>query len=265
MVKEIVDSGELGRVMFVQATEHMGTWLTADCYLRGWRSQRSVAGPLLLEKCCHDVDIVNWLLGVPCTTVSAIADRTVFVPRDDRPSRCRDCDDNTCVYRAAGVGEDRSVDDVGQDIYITDPNDRCVYNSDKDVADHFTLLARYEGGVHVSFNVTMGAPRGERRIRIAGSCGELSGCAEDNRIEVRPLGGAARVVEPAVTDTGGHYGGDRVLAKAFLDMTADREATTDATVEAGYRSGLICLAADHAARTGAVVDVRTLETNTTSA
>jgi predicted dehydrogenase len=256
-VQELVSSDMLGRVMYLQATEHMGIWLTADCYLRGWRAQRDIAGPLLLEKCCHDIDIVNWVLGRRCEAVGAVTDRTVFVPRSDRPERCSLCDDTACPYRAAGTSAEHAADNTGQEIYVSGANDLCVYNSRKDIADHTTVLARYEGGIHVSFNVTMGVARGERRIRIVGSKAQLSGCAEGNTIVLERLHADARpeTIVPERLGTGGHYGGDAVLARQFVNVARDPGTRIDASVEDGFESGVICLAADEAARTGQTVDV----------
>jgi predicted dehydrogenase len=261
-VRELVSSGALGKVMYLQATEHMGISLTADCYLRGWRAHRDIAGPLLLEKCCHDIDIVNWVLGKRCETVAAVTDRSVFVPRADRPDRCSVCDDTECVYRAAGTSAEHAADHTGQEIYVSDANDRCIYNSDKDIADHTTVLARYEDNIHVSFNVTMGVARGERRIRIVGSKAQLSGCAEDNTIVLERLHEDAKpqAIEPERLGTGGHYGGDAVLARQFVDVVGEPGTAIDASIEDGFESGVVCLAADEAARTGSTVRVQDFRT-----
>lgn len=81
-VKEIIDSGTLGRIISVEANEtlqpaHGGyimrfarhgvvvpsrlRFTRSSC--RNWRRYRDQTGPHILEKCCHDIDILNWLLG----------------------------------------------------------------------------------------------------------------------------------------------------------------------------------------------------------
>ncbi len=249
-LKELMPA--LGDILHLQASEHMGIDLTAYTYLRGWRAQRRIAGPLLLEKCCHDIDIINWLLDRPCEWVTATGSRTVFVPRADRPDRCRVCPDADCVYRHQGT---RPYTDVsGETLYGADDamQDACVYNCAKDIDDHTTLLAEYAGGVQVSFNVTMGVARGERRIRIVGTRGMLAGCAEDNRIEYTPLRRDAqpRFISPESTGTGGHFGGDARLAADFVRLMRDPNAVALPSIPEGYRSGIICLAADASAATG---------------
>ncbi len=249
-IKELMPA--LGDVLHLQASEHMGIDLTAYTYLRGWRAQRQIAGPLLLEKCCHDIDIINWLLDRPCEWVTATGTRTAFVPRDDRPDRCRVCPDADCVYRHHGTRPYIGAD--GETLYGADDamQDACVYNCAKDIDDHTTLLAEYAGGVQVSFNVTMGVARGERRIRIVGTRGMLAGCAEDNRIEYTPLRRDAQpeFISPESTGTGGHFGGDTRLAADFVRIMRDPNAVALPSIPEGYRSGIICLAADASAETG---------------
>lgn len=254
-VKEM--SAELGKILFLQASEHMGIDLTAYCYLRGWRAYRRFAGPLLLEKCCHDIDIINWILDAPCKWVAAAGSRTAFIPRTDRPEKCRACPDPECAYRHYGTRP--YTDAAGERIYGADENaiDWCVYNREKDIDDHTTMLAEYEGGRHVSFNVTMGAARGERRIRIVGTRGVLTGCAEDNAIEFTPLRRDAKpeAVSPGASAPGGHFGGDTLLAAGFIRLIRDPSAKPGPSIPEGYRSGVICLAADAAAASGRRIEM----------
>lgn len=251
----------LGQILSLQASEHMGIDLTAYTYLRGWRAQRRIAGPLLLEKCCHDIDIINWLLDRPCEWVMASGARTVFAPRDHQPDRCRNCPDEVCVYRHRDTRP--SADQSGEKLYGADDSlhDACVYQVAKDIDDHTTLLAEYAGGVHVTFNVTMGVARSERRIRIVGTRGMLAGCAEDNRLEFTPLrkDASVEVITPEATGKGGHFGGDTRLAASFARLLHDPDATISPSIPEGYRSGMICLAADQAARQGAPVKLRDIE------
>jgi len=256
-IKEIVDSGRLGRIQYLHAVEHMGILLTADVYLRGWRAYRKEAGPLLLEKCCHDIDIINWLMGVPCETVSALDDQTVFANDETRPLRCPECGDKGCAYRGEGSISARASAESGVPLYLSGSDDACIYHRGQDISDHTTVLARYQGGVHVTFNVTMGVARGGRWIDIVGSKGKLSGFAEGNTITFTPLGRGAKTetIIPAISHPGRHYGGEFMLAEDFLRICRDPFARSVAGIAEGYESGAICLAADEAARIGQPVEI----------
>jgi predicted dehydrogenase len=61
-IKKILDSGELGRVMNMQLSEHVGMAHFIKAYVRGkWRSEAECGSGLLLAKCCHDTDLMCWL------------------------------------------------------------------------------------------------------------------------------------------------------------------------------------------------------------
>jgi predicted dehydrogenase len=61
----------------------MGMWLVTECDAmqcerprRNWRRHRDQTGPHMLEKCSHDIDILNWLLGAsPTCTWMATRER----------------------------------------------------------------------------------------------------------------------------------------------------------------------------------------------
>ena len=63
LLKGIVDSGRLGRVITVEHRENVSYWHMAHSYVRGnWRSSQ-LESPMILAKCCHDLDILFWILG----------------------------------------------------------------------------------------------------------------------------------------------------------------------------------------------------------
>ena len=58
-VRRLLDEGAVGEVVSVEHLEPVGFWHQAHSYVRGnWRREDE-AGPMLLAKCCHDLD---WLV-----------------------------------------------------------------------------------------------------------------------------------------------------------------------------------------------------------
>jgi predicted dehydrogenase len=70
-MREIITSGRLGQVIDVAHRENVAFWHMAHSYVRGnWRN-REQSSPMILAKCCHDLDILLWLLEDAPTTDTA--------------------------------------------------------------------------------------------------------------------------------------------------------------------------------------------------
>ena len=93
-LKEIVQSGILGEIRAVRHIEQVGYWHQAHSYVRGnWRNA-DTSSPMILAKCCHDMDILLYLLERKCKKVSSFGSLRHFTPAN-RPAeatdRCLDC------------------------------------------------------------------------------------------------------------------------------------------------------------------------------
>jgi len=63
--KLLLEDKVIGDILSVHHTEPVGFWHFAHSYVRGnWRKESSTA-PSLLTKCCHDIDLILWLLCSP--------------------------------------------------------------------------------------------------------------------------------------------------------------------------------------------------------
>lgn len=58
-VKEIIDSGSIGTVMTLSQTENVGYFHYAHSFVRGNWSNSASSSPMILQKCCHDLDIIR--------------------------------------------------------------------------------------------------------------------------------------------------------------------------------------------------------------
>ena len=62
-LKEILDSGDLGRVVAIKHAENIGNFHMAHSFVRGnWRND-TLSSPIIMQKSCHDLDILLWLTG----------------------------------------------------------------------------------------------------------------------------------------------------------------------------------------------------------
>ena len=280
VLKGLLDSGRVGDVVSVQHLEPIGWWHFAHSYVRGHWRREDESSPMLLAKCCHDIDWLAYLIGRPALRVSSFGGLTHFRP-ENRPAgaadRCLDCAaEPDCPYSAPRtylgfVGDpvrrhwplsaltfDPTAEGVRRALR-DGPYGRCVYACDNDAADQQVVTIEYEGGVTASLTATAFTPMGFRKTRIFGSRGFIEGdgvtLAVDDFVT-----GAHEVIDTGdgatATMAGDHGGADRALVDAFVAAVAEHDPSrllSDAhTSLASHR---LVWAAERARRTGTVVSV----------
>ncbi len=92
-VYEIMHSGRLGQIITISHRENVGAWHMAHSYVRGnWRNC-ALSSPMILAKCCHDLDLLYWLTGRPVTRLSSVGSLRHFRRENaphGAPDRCLD-------------------------------------------------------------------------------------------------------------------------------------------------------------------------------
>lgn len=244
-VKRLLDEGAIGRVLAISMTENIGYYHFAHSYVRGnWRNVAE-SGPLILTKCCHDMDCATWMTDSLVSEVSAMGDlyhfRAENAPKG-APKRCLDgCPvEDTCPYyapslylqpKAHGFAAAISVDtslEARRRALEEGPYGRCVYHCDNNCADQHSVMAQFENGVLFDFTVYANTPDISRQIRVIGSDGELTGHFEKSEIQVlRYKGGAGESFDAEIHRPrplgGGHMGGDEGVTENFLRIVAERD------------------------------------------
>ena len=191
-VKEIIDSGELGTIVSIAASEGVMPWHQAHSFVRGHWSVVGKSSPMIISKCCHDTDIVHWLAGRRCQRVASFGSLRHFRPElapPGAPARCTDgCPGaSECPYHAMryttdmrvpwlSMVYDRAQEATPEEIVSwlrSSPWGRCVYRCDNDAVDRQVLAMEFEGGVTGTF--TMTAFENGRHIEVYGTRGVLKG------------------------------------------------------------------------------------------
>jgi predicted dehydrogenase len=89
---DIIQSGRLGEIITVEHRENVVYWHMAHSFVRGnWRNSQ-VESPMILSKCCHDMDILHWNLG-PCARLSSVGSLAHYRRENappGAPERCTD-------------------------------------------------------------------------------------------------------------------------------------------------------------------------------
>ncbi len=110
-MREIIQAGDLGDVVTVSHRENVSWWHMAHSFVRGnWRRE-SDSAPMILAKCCHDLDILVWLLDGHCERLSSVGGLRHYRPEnapEGAPHHCLDgCPvRDTCPYYAPFIYED---------------------------------------------------------------------------------------------------------------------------------------------------------------
>jgi predicted dehydrogenase len=260
----VVEERRLGAIQSIRMAEHVAHWHFTHSYVRGkWCTTRTAA-PLILAKCCHDLDLMSWLVGRRCERVASFGSLVHYRPAnapEGAPSRCTEgCPaEADCLHSAPRFyARDRDSwpwSDVALEpaaearlAALRDgPYGRCVYTADNDVVDRQSVILEFEGGIQGDFLVDGFSARPERTLRVQGTRAELVGSFERGELELRRAG--EREVENVSVDTahGGHGGGDRGLLDHFTDVAA-RDAPDDvlASGRSALESHLIGFAAERA-------------------
>lgn len=283
-VKEIIDSGALGEVMSVQASEGVMPWHQAHSFVRGHWAVVGKSSPMILSKCCHDVDILHWLVGRRCKRVASFGSLEFF--RRERapanvPDRCVDgCPaESECPYSALRYTTDMRfpwltmVYDRAQQATVpeitdwlrTSPWGRCVYRCDNDAVDRQVMVLEFENGVTATF--TMTAFETGRHLEIFGTKGVLKGGETYRKhfgthLVLLPHEGEPSRFTVQAEDGGYelHGGGDAGLVRAFYrEMTALPGQALEAEIASTVHSHVMAFAAEEARVTGRLVDVAAFE------
>ena len=224
--------------MSVDHLEPVGFFHHAHSYVRGnWRRAEET-GPMVLAKCCHDIDWLSFLIGRPCSAVSSFGNLTHLRP-EQRPEgagdRCVACAiEPDCAFSARrlylGMAERGEtgwpVDVVAwpptpenvERALHDGPYGRCVWACDNDVVDHQVVNLEYDGGVTASFTMTAFTRMRERETRIFGTRGELTG--NGARIDVYDFLTRETTRHELGEAAGGHAGGDDGVMAGFVAAAA---------------------------------------------
>jgi len=248
-IRDLVQSGALGRVLSGEASEVLAYGHTSSTFMRGHYRLRSDSGSFILTKCSHDFDILSWILGRKTVRVASFGGLDYFTPRPGVGPLCSQCTvADRCLFDGRKLFRERYR--AGDEL-----TDSCVFLTEKDIVDNQVALLEYEGGLRLTFSVhTLGA-RGRRTLMLVGDAGELSAELERGRIEVRRLGTGDVEVYTVGEDEAGHQGGDARLVEDFLGQLRSGRASPLADVRSGCEAVLVGYAVDVAMRERRIVDI----------
>lgn len=278
-VKQIIDSGKIGEIVSINHEECVGFMHYSHSFVRGnWGNSDSSSG-MLLQKSCHDIDLLQWLIGKKCLKVQSFGSLTHFIRENAPEGSTEYCIDGcphaeNCRFNAVKVYlEDKNDwlrvtstklaaptdEDVERTIRTTQYG-KCVYKCDNNIVDHQTVNMLFEDDVTVTFSMNPFNDTG-RNMHIMGTKGSLL-------IRTRPDKPSFHYDFPSETVTelnfsggddsivGGHGGGDQGIIKTLYSYLTKGENTGNVpTIEESYYNHILVFAAEKSRETNSVVDI----------
>ena len=246
-----IGEGRIGDVVTIQADELPAVLTTSVMFRGDWRRMQKTSGGSLLEKCCHDMDMLTWMAGGCPMRLNSFGGVKTFKPRQDVPLRCADCPIQAkCSYYLPPAKYDhpdmvkRANDGL---LYkFTRDNSACIYNNGHDIYDHQTVQIEYANGVlaTLTMDFSCGGSTCGRNLHIVGTKGSIFGKCEDHLLRLHD-NLSDKTEEYAISDDGsGHGGANLRHVQTFIRMMEDSVNQAAATLEAGYLSAMLCFAAD---------------------
>lgn len=227
-IKEYIDSGELGDIITIHASENVGYYHYAHSYIRGpWRKSEE-SSPMILAKCCHDMDIIRYLMGESCISVNSYGGLSYYKPENapaGSADYCSQCKNQDCVYKAQKIYTSEKGkpfaryftlkgDDEGILQELTGTQyDKCVFKSDNNVVDHQVTIMQFANGKTACHTMTAFSKDVYRDIKVHGTKAELVGRVDTQRFKVHYFTGETKEIEVDISaaNVGGHNGGDYYL------------------------------------------------------
>ncbi len=272
-LKALIDQGEIGEVTTINQIENVGYWHQGHSFVRGnWRTLRETS-PMILQKSCHDMDIILWLMGKSCKRVQSFGSLRHFNAEnapEGAPLRCLDgCPHaERCPYYAPKLYLNMKLTGWPVDVITTDlseegrrkaleegPYGRCVYHCDNDVVDRQVVNLEFEGGAVATFTMTGLSADFSRQLKIFGTEGQIQADMGTKEIVLHRFGEEKKAIPVDMgKEASGHGGGDYGIMRDFLQVLREGgESRTSANVS--LQSHLICFAAERSRKENVVVEL----------
>ena len=272
-IAELIESGAIGSLVSINAIEQVGYFHHSQSFVRGFWRRDENSVPMILAKCSHDLDLIQFYAGSSCESLSSVGDLTHF-KRENAPEgaaeRCVDCTyKETCPYSAKTQFLDKWMCDR-QDVYpynvvcnapITEEKMRsaiangqygvCVYKCDNNVVDHQLTQMTFKNGVKASLTMMAFTRFCGRKMEFFGTAGQITLDEVRNLIRVGVFGEAE--YELKISDLAEskllHGGGDKGLLETLYDVLSG-VASENTSLERSVESHLMGIAAEESRKAG---------------
>ena len=245
-MRGLIAEGSLGKPVTVTHRLNVGIDRSCHTFVRGPWGNAGATSPIALSKCCHDTDIVSWLVGETPDSLTTLSSRRFFTP-ENAPAgaapRCVDCPiEADCDYSAVSLYLRRhqwidnfdtnpghpTLDSAIDSQLRHGPYGKCVFAAQNTVDDRLLISMTFPGGALASITMNMFTADDARDTHICLTHGEIHG--DGSVITVIPLASRLSPDDPAyrpvVTYDFSHLpeelhgGADRAMIADFVNAVS---------------------------------------------
>lgn len=252
-IKEIISSGEIGKVTSVDFSWYLDVRHGAD-YFRRWHRLKSGGGSLWVHKATHHFDLVNWWLDADPVEVTAYGALNVYGKSGAfRGENCRTCPHKAKCPFYWDITKDQRLTKLYPECESADGyfRDGCVFRNDCDIYDTMSAIVKYSNGVSMAYSLDAAMPFEGYRLAFNGTGGRLEVRdyerqpwkveKESTAFLSKNFGKHEELVMPEVE--GGHSGGDDRLRDVIFKNAKVADHLKLPSARAGAMSCLTGIAA----------------------
>lgn len=278
-LKEILASGKYGDIVSINHIVNVGIDRTCHTFVRGPWGDSKTTNPMIVSKCCHDLDLIVWLTGQKAKRVSSFGSLKWFRAENapqGSAGRCIDCGiENRCPFSAPDlylrrkewtgnfiVPQGCTLEEVLEKEMREGRYGRCVYHCDNDVVDHQVLSMVMDNDIVVTLSMDCFTMKDSRITDIKCVFGEIT--VQDNMIRARDFNTGEESVWDfsSVAGLPLHAGADLKIVEEFIGKVRASKETerTDKAAASGapeisnsMESHRICFMAEESRLSGMTV------------
>ena len=254
-VHELVAAGTIGEVLTAHCVDYVS--VGGDYYFHRWMSRKKHVVGLLLQKGCHSLDFISWILNSRPVKVHAFGGLDYYGGEEPPEKVCSSCDEfKDCTERMEAVA---SYDYMKNPVKVPDA---CAFSREIDVCDNSVVNVLYESGAKLSYTEVHFSPDYVREFSFVGTKGRIEVAAPHNGPQEIFLSFRHRprklMHETIEASPGGHGGGDRAMMREFVNAIREKRAPlTD--FSAGRECAAISISAEQSIESGQVVEIRNVD------
>ena len=275
-LKKILNGGEIGRLISMDATENVVFWHEVHGFVRGnWRNG-TIATPMIISKCSHDLDLLQYFAGSKCAAVSSMGS-LAFFKAENAPlgstERCVDCPlVESCAYSAKKIYVDSwklwgkppnvmPMNALTDKLPLTEENlvkaieegpyGRCVFRCDNDVVDNQKVVMRFENGITATLKMEAFVKYGGRELRFFGTKGHLELNEPADSITLhRYFGEDESWSISSLEGTDNHAHRVRKMLDAFYNVLVGEIEALETSIDDAVESHYMAIAAEESRLSG---------------